>query len=137
MLAYKTTRCPYCKAKIEVMKPYGVNDYGNDLGEPYGNCPSCGKQYKTGKQGWGQMNIFTKLIIIVKLIFNILMSSFLLSVFFLLFIYFLKEKLFQNSFNWFETNDFSDLIIIVAIILSPFLTIGGIIRLRQEIKEFK
>lgn len=137
MLAYKTTRCPYCGAKIEVMKPYGINDYGNDLGEPYSYCLSCGGKYKTGKQRWSQMNVLIKSVVILKLIFNIIISSFVISGLILFVIHLLREYVFKNSFSWVEQNDIFKSLLIVAIIIFPFLTVGGIIILKQEIKEFK
>ena len=129
MLAYRTTRCPYCGAKIEIMKPYSINDYGNDLGEPYSYCLSCGGKYKTGKQRWSQMSIFRKAKVVLKLIFNIIISSFIFGVFLLVFVYLLKKYIFYNAFDWIEIYDFGNLILITALILSPFITVGRIINL--------
>lgn len=136
MQAYKTTKCPYCGVKLEIWEPYGVNDYSNNLGEPYGFCLSCGGKYKTGKQRWSQMNFFTKSLVIFKLLFSILLSSVMISTCFFILIIFLKKNFFENSFNWIEVNGFFRLIIKVAIFITPILTFGGIIRLKQEIKEF-
>jgi hypothetical protein len=138
MLAYRTTKCPYCGANIDTFKPYGVNDYSNNLGEPYGYCNSCGGQYKTGKQTWHQMDFDKKFIIIIKLIFNIIASSFIISFFGLMFIYILKELIFTNSFGWLlkYENESGKLITNVALIISPIIAILGIISLRYEIRKY-
>lgn len=137
MLAFRTTRCPYCGAKIEIMEPYGINDYGNDLGEPYGLCSSCGGKFTTGKQRWSRMNILVKIMVILKLIFNIIVSSALFSALILFCIYGLKKYFFKDSFNWLDNYEVFDLILIGAVILIPILAIGGVLRLKEEIKEFQ
>ena len=53
MAVYLTTKCPYCGYILEDRTGYPKEL----IGSPFETCPSCKRQYKTGKNFWKNMDI--------------------------------------------------------------------------------
>jgi|GEM_PF-2950426 len=134
---FKSTYCPYCKKTIQFLEPADNEDRGIALGNPYANCPHCGKTFRTGKENWSSWNLFGKFVIVFKRIIGIMITTIIISAIILLLIYLLHRYVSIESLSWILKYDPFKMIFITSLIISPVTFTLGIIRLKEDILEYR
>ena len=125
-MQYRTSKCPHCGYKLEVMEPTGINDYTDQFGPPIIACPQCNGKIKTRRQYWDDMLPFDRFMAWVRMIFTIFVHS----IFLLILTYVIVWKVFHAEDTLENT-----LVVVPAIALSltasAFFNINAFNKLRS------
>lgn len=134
MATYKMFRCPHCNNYIphEFMRPSGWNYMENVIGPPSEKCVTCGKTYRTNRDGWSNLPNRRKIGVFIRISVGVIYGSLAFTVITFMAIYLVGE-IFLDDFgstllNWLDQSYFR-----ILYILIPYILILSL----KERKEFK